>query len=32
MQSVKQEMEEHIFYQTEKEKKQMSEAQYEVKT
>lgn len=32
MQSVKQEMEEHIFYQTEKEKKQMSKAQYEVKT
>ena len=32
MQSVKQEMEEHIFYQTEREKKQMSKAQYEVKT
>lgn len=30
--SVKQEMEEHIFYQTEREKKQMSKAQYEVKT
>lgn len=32
MQSVKQEMEEYIFYQTEREKKQMSKALYEVKT
>ena len=28
---VKEEMEEHIFYQTERERKQMSKTQYEVK-